>query len=317
MVSDLDEFEAVYGVGITVLGEWSGRLDNDEDRLRLEVSELNAAVHDFTYQDWWYPSTDGGGFSLVIVDDALQPGSWRERGSWAAGVAGGGSPGSGSGFFVFGGVDQEVNLPATATLDATVSYGALIRDAVTRRWVQQGGPAPVTFGNSDTEDTVVSAPVGGLYTLALVATSENGVSRTGRVSVVFRDSYETWAGRRFAEAGPESARRDSDPDGDGFINLVEFGLGLDPSVPDSAALLTPFLTPTGENAMVYFLPYLSDQYRIVPEVSSDLLLWQSGSGHVEESVIWTMPDGKWIQAQDLFPYDGTTSRFMRLRVESD
>ena len=69
--------------------------------------------------------------------------------------------------------------------------------------------------------------------------------------------------------------------------------------------------------MVYFLPYLSDQYRIVPEVSSDLLLWQSGSGHVEESVIWTMPDGKWIQAQDLFPYDGTTSRFMRLRVESD
>ena len=317
VVSDLDEFEAVYGVGITVLGEWSGRLDNDEDRLRLEVSELNAAVHDFTYQDWWYPSTDGGGFSLVIVDDALQPGSWRERGSWAAGVAGGGSPGSGSGFFVFGGVDQEVNLPATATLDATVSYGSLIRDAVTLRWVQQGGPAPVTFGNSDTEDTVVSAPVGGLYTLALVATSENGVSRTGRVSVVFRDSYETWAGRRFAEAGPESARRDSDPDGDGFINLVEFGLGLDPSVPDSAALLTPFLTPTGENAMVYFLPYLSDQYRIVPEVSSDLLLWQSGSGHVEESVIWTMPDGKWIQAQDLFPYDGTTSRFMRLRVESD
>ena len=317
VVSDINEFEAAHGVGINVLGEWSGRLDNDEDRLRLEISDLNAAVHDFTYRDWWYPSTDGEGFSLIVVDDSLRPGTWQEQASWAAGVAGGGSPGISSGFFVFGGASQEVSLPAAATLDATVSYGSLSPDSVTLRWSQQEGPAPVTFGNSENEDTIVTAAVGGRYTFSLEATASDGSSQTGSVSVVFRDSYDTWAQRRFGDIGQMVAQREADPDADGFSNLLEFGLGLDPVLSDRDALASPFVEPTGELAMVYFRPYLSPATRIVAEVSSDLLFWQAGSDVVSESVIWQTVEGEWVQARDLFPYDGATSRFIRLRVEAD
>ena len=77
------------------------------------------------------------------------------------------------------------------------------------------------------------------------------------------------------------------------------------------------MEPTGELAMVYFRPYLSPATRIVAEVSSDLLFWQAGSDVVSESVIWQTVEGEWVQARDLFPYDGATSRFIRLRVEAD
>ena len=317
IVSDINEFEAAHGDGVNVLGEWSGRLDNDNDRLRLEIPELNAAVHDFTYRDWWYPSTDGEGFSLVIVDESLRSETWQDSGSWAAGVAGGGSPGISSGFFVFGGANQEVDLPAAATLDATVSYGSLSRDVVTLRWSQQDGPALATFGNSDNEDTVVSATVAGRYTFVLEATSVDGSSEAGVVSVIFRDSYGAWAERLFGDAGQLAAQSAADPDADGLSNLVEFGLGLDPGVWDRGALESPFLTPTGELALVYFRPYLSAATRVIPEVSSDLLFWEAGPESVSESVIWPTAEGEWVQAEDLFPYDGVTPRFIRLRVEAN
>ena len=317
VVSDRNEFEMAYGDDVNVLGEWSGRLDNDDDRLRLEISELNAAVHDFTYRDWWYPSTDGEGFSLVIVDDSLEPDTWSDPGSWAAGVSGGGSPGISSGFFVFGGVNQEVILPAGATLDATVSYGPLSRDAVELRWSQLEGPAPVTFGNSDNEDTVVSASVAGRYTFVLEATSPDGAIQRGTVSIIFRDSYGAWAGRLFGGAGELTVQSNADPDGDGLSNLAEFGLGLNPMVRDSDTLEAPFLVPGGVLTMVYFRPYLSEAIRVVPEVSTDLLFWEAGPEVVSESVIWSTPEGEWIQAQDLFSFDGVTPRFMRLRVEAN
>ena len=317
VVFDRNEFEMAYGDDVNVLGEWSGRLDNDDDRLRLEISELNAAVHDFTYRDWWYPSTDGEGFSLVIVDDSLEPDTWSDPGSWAAGVSGGGSPGISSGFFVFGGVNQEVILPAGATLDATVSYGPLSRDAVELRWSQLEGPAPVTFGNSDNEDTVVSASVAGRYTFVLEATSPDGAIQRGTVSIIFRDSYGAWAGRLFGGAGELTVQSNADPDGDGLSNLAEFGLGLNPMVRDSDTLEAPFLVPGGVLTMVYFRPYLSEAIRVVPEVSTDLLFWEAGPEVVSESVIWSTAEGEWIQAQDLFSFDGVTPRFMRLRVEAN
>ena len=55
---------------------------------------------------------------------------------------------------------------------------------------------------------------------------------------------------------------------------------------------------------------------MIPEVSSDLVSWQSGSAFVSEAVLTATDQGEWIQADDRFIYDGVTPRFIRLRVDS-
>ena len=50
-------------------------------------------IHDFGYDDAWYPSTDGGGFSLTIVNELLEPGKWSQAAGWMPSLMRGGTPG--------------------------------------------------------------------------------------------------------------------------------------------------------------------------------------------------------------------------------
>ncbi len=78
--------------------------------------------------------------------------------------------------------------------------------------------------------------------------------------------------------------------------------------------MTRCVSEYGSVGTVSLRPYLSDDYRIVPEVSSDLVVWESGRAFVSESVLNSTEEGEWVQAEDLFPVDGVTPRFIRLRV---
>ena len=315
VVADQEAFRSVYGFGNEVAGEWSGKLDNDDDRLRLEIVALNAVIHDFTYLDGWFPSTDGGGFSLVVIDENASQGSWNEQGSWTAGSTLNGTPGSGSGFFVFAGVDQVVSFPASATLDASVLYGPLDPSTVTLTWILDDGPALATFGNSANEDTTITVPQAGRYTFELIASPEVGPSRSSRVTVTFLDTYPAWVARQFDQPGGPSAERLSDEDRDGLVNILEFALALDPLDPDPGSLLAPFLSEDGFLSMVYFRRFLPEGAKVIPEVSTNLLSWDSGPGAVSETVMSVTDEGEWIEARDLFAHDGVTPRFMRLRVD--
>jgi hypothetical protein len=64
IVHNLAAFESRYGTGLPVAGEFFGSLDNAGDRLTL-LGPLGEPILDFSYEPTWYPSTDGGGFSLV------------------------------------------------------------------------------------------------------------------------------------------------------------------------------------------------------------------------------------------------------------
>jgi hypothetical protein len=66
VVRDRVAFEARYGYGLPIAGQYNGRLSNGGERIVLE--EGGTVILDFEYQDVWYPSTDGGGSSLVIVN---------------------------------------------------------------------------------------------------------------------------------------------------------------------------------------------------------------------------------------------------------
>lgn len=93
LVQDLTAFAARFHTnGMLIAGTFSGRLDNAGERLELRHTYFGV-LHSFTYDDAWYPQTDGGGFSLTIRAISSDRGMWNLPESWRASSREGGSPG--------------------------------------------------------------------------------------------------------------------------------------------------------------------------------------------------------------------------------
>ncbi len=81
VVENRAAFEARYGTGVTILGQWSGALNNSGETLTL-VDYQGQIVRQFRYSDggFWPRRADGVGSSLEMVDpsrDAGDPENWR------------------------------------------------------------------------------------------------------------------------------------------------------------------------------------------------------------------------------------------------
>ena len=76
-------------------GQFTGALDNSGERIRL-IDGTGEEVLDFRYNNSWHPATDGGGASLVIVDELAPPDAWSDSVNWRAGAELHGTPGTGS-----------------------------------------------------------------------------------------------------------------------------------------------------------------------------------------------------------------------------
>jgi hypothetical protein len=93
VVEDIDAFVAKYGTGVTIAGQYTGRLANNGERIRLEDA-VGQTILDFSYKDGWYDGTDGGGFSLTIKDPTNpDPQSWDDKNTWQPSTIIDGSPG--------------------------------------------------------------------------------------------------------------------------------------------------------------------------------------------------------------------------------
>jgi hypothetical protein len=97
VVKDRAAFEAFYGTGHNIAGEfWNGGLSNAGERILLE-GRLGEPILDFKFSDGWYDQTDGEGFSLVLregIDKNTPRSAWGDKGTWRASGFSGGSPGS-------------------------------------------------------------------------------------------------------------------------------------------------------------------------------------------------------------------------------
>ena len=92
LVEDIAAFDAVYGPGLPVIGQYSGGLSNAGERIELRDA-AGAIVQSLTYSDDWYPITDGMGFSLTATDPAGTAASvWNCQIAWRPSAAMGGSP---------------------------------------------------------------------------------------------------------------------------------------------------------------------------------------------------------------------------------
>ena len=93
LVRNLEAFASRYDLGrILVAGEYEGRLDNDNEPLRL-VGPQGGHILDFEYSDAWHPATDGEGRSLEIADALGERDSWKAAASWVQSAEPLGSPG--------------------------------------------------------------------------------------------------------------------------------------------------------------------------------------------------------------------------------
>ncbi|MHC4184805.1 MAG: lamin tail domain-containing protein, partial [Planctomycetota bacterium] len=95
VVKDQNAFAARYPSFSGVIGgEYTGRLNNGGERIELEDA-IGRTILNFRYEDNWQPITDGGGYSLTIIDpNNSDPNSWSEKDSWRPSAYVGGSPGS-------------------------------------------------------------------------------------------------------------------------------------------------------------------------------------------------------------------------------
>src|ERR1044072_797189 len=81
LVKNAAAFVSRYGNGATIAGVYAGSLDSNGERISLHDA-VGEQILDFTYDNSWYPITDGLGFSLVIVNENADWTTWDLKESW-------------------------------------------------------------------------------------------------------------------------------------------------------------------------------------------------------------------------------------------
>lgn len=67
VVANEAAFEMRYGAGLPIAGVYTGNLDNGGEQIQI-IDAVGENVLEFSYNDNWYSQTDGGGYSLVMLD---------------------------------------------------------------------------------------------------------------------------------------------------------------------------------------------------------------------------------------------------------
>lgn len=94
VVRNIGKFYERYGSGINVVGQYAGNLDNSGEEIVLALpAPYDAAILRFKYDNAWQPLANGGGRSLLVVDETALPTAWDTAAGWQTGTVPGGTPG--------------------------------------------------------------------------------------------------------------------------------------------------------------------------------------------------------------------------------
>ncbi len=93
IVRNIAAFESKYGVGLPIAGQYAGSLSNGGEKIELQDA-AGTIIHEFSYEDNWYDTTDGSGFSLTVKNPAtVDPNALGDKASWRPSAYVDGSPG--------------------------------------------------------------------------------------------------------------------------------------------------------------------------------------------------------------------------------
>lgn len=290
LVNDQVSFESKYGAGFPIVGEYEGKLSNGGEEVALQLpAPFIGNIQKFTYNDSWYPISDGGGASLEFIDPSAPVRKWNDRFEWQAGPING-SPGSG--LSVSAGNHQTILISASASLNGVVSGGWTPMIL----WEQIAGPGAAVISDVTAASPSVSFPAPGTYRFRLTA-SEGGTLLTGETTVAVDDTYPDWALRNTLTTGVSE-----DEDGDGIVNLLEYALNLDPNQSDRPTL---YRISDGQFRYTRYLRKSDLTYAI--EDSPDLEDWEERT----ETILSTTPDEQ--ERVYALPQSGVRN-FVRLKV---
>ncbi|MEM7385998.1 MAG: lamin tail domain-containing protein, partial [Verrucomicrobiota bacterium] len=232
VVADLFAFAEHHGPGLPVLGPFTGRLANGGETLALSLpSPSSLAIQRFRYEDSWFPESDGGGYALEATHPLNGNELWDQREGWKPGSRVGGSPGA----MV---LRSEFSAPAILPFPEQASLTAAATDEglptwpypATFTWSLSGGPGTVRFSAETESTTGAIFSNAGRYTLLLQIRS-NGQEDRVEIPVAVQSDYLSWAQPNFSDSEQQDADisgPSADPDGDGWSNLLEYALDLDP-----------------------------------------------------------------------------------------
>jgi hypothetical protein len=184
LVRSADAFELRYGAGKPIAGQYSGRLDNAGEEITVLDGD-DAVIQSFTYDDTglgWHPTTDGDGYSLVIIEPLGPLSAWSDATAWKPSGQLGGSPGETDSLPGDFNGDLRVDLADLANLQshfgtqsgATPLTGDMNNDGmVTRRDV-------ALFVQSFGKGVLPSASNAAASTIVLAATRQTPIAATPR-----------------------------------------------------------------------------------------------------------------------------------------
>jgi hypothetical protein len=197
------------------------------------------------------------------------------------------------------------------------------------------GASPIDSGTtggqgsyqSGTSATLTANPSGGY---GFAAWTENGSLVSASASTTFTvngprtllanfqsATLTTWKEDKFSPgdmADPAISGTLADSDGDGFSNLMEYALGMNPKAADQPQLLEGQVI-NGHLTLTYMRSKAPGDITFTVEVSDDLQTWTSGPPHTSLPVT-TLDTGfnQTIQVSDGIPSPSGGPRFIRLRV---
>ncbi|MEO8615488.1 MAG: autotransporter-associated beta strand repeat-containing protein [Luteolibacter sp.] len=128
--------------------------------------------------------------------------------------------------------------------------------------------------------------------------------------------FESWKATAFpGQVSAEDRAPDSDPDGDGLKNLIEYALGLDPM----SFSKMPAMVTVVENGEIYLewhftRPTGRADVTLVGEASDNLNFWQTGES---EAVIRIEPGAgasEIVVLRDQKPYKSVARRYLRVKA---
>lgn len=109
VVENTTAFVSRYGNGPKILGQWTGKLSNGGETIRLRIKG-GTTIKEFTYDDDipWPTCADGDGFSLVLINPESNP-DHNLATNWRCSIQLNGNPGSSDALPAFTGVPNADN----------------------------------------------------------------------------------------------------------------------------------------------------------------------------------------------------------------